>query len=171
MTDLICVAVIAGAFGVQGEVRLKSFTSKPEAIADYAPLSDETGTIDYDLRILRPIKNGLAVRLSGVTTKEQADALRGVKLFVPRLRLPQLPDDEYYYSDLVGMAVLDSGGTELGMIKAVQNHGATDLLEVQCPDHSATVLLPFTRAVVPTVDLTARWVITDPPDGSFPDPK
>ena len=116
MTDLICVAVIAGAFGVQGEVRLKSFTSDPEAIADYAPLSDESGTIDYDLHILRPIKNGLAVQLSGVTTKEQADALRGFNLFMPRLRLPELTDDEYYHSDLVGMAVLDSSGTELGMI-------------------------------------------------------
>jgi 16S rRNA processing protein RimM len=113
----------------------------------------------------------LAVRLSGITTKEQADALRGVKLFVPRARLPQLPDDEYYYSDLIGMAVLDSGGTELGHIKAVQNHGATDLLEVQSLDHSDTVLLPFTRTVVPTVDLTSRRVITDPPDGAFPDPK
>ena len=171
MSDLICVAVIAGAFGVQGEVRLKSFTSQAEAIADYAPLSDEDGSNLYELRVLRSIKNGLAVRLSGVTNKEQADALRGIKLFVPRVRLPQLPDDEYYYSDLIGMTVLDSGGTELGQIKSVQNHGATDLLEVQCPDHSATVLLPFTRAMVPNVDLTARRVITDPPDGAFPDPK
>ena len=171
MSDLICVAVIAGAFGVQGEVRVKSFTAKADAIADYGPLSDEDGDNHYDLSILRSIKNGLAVRLSGITTKEQADAMRGVRLFVPRARLPQLPDDEYYYSDLIGMAVLDSGGTELGHIKAVQNHGATDLLEVQCLDHSATVLLPFTRAVVPTVDLASRRVITDPPDGAFPDPK
>ena len=171
MSDLICVAAIAGAFGVQGEVRLKSFTSEATAVADYEPLCTEDGTMQYYLQILRPIKNGLAVQLSGVGSKEQADALRGVKLFVPRDRLPELPDNEFYHSDLIGLAVLNTGGLELGRIKSVQNHASTDLLEVQLCATSDTVLLPFTRTLVPTVDLIARRVITDPPNGMFPDPK
>ncbi|MFV0514085.1 MAG: ribosome maturation factor RimM [Jhaorihella sp.] len=164
---LVCVGAVAGAFGVQGEVRLKSFCAVPEDIAGYAPLTTGDGGQSYTVRLTRPIKNGFAARLGGVTTKEQADALRGVRLYAPRDRLPSLPDDEYYHADLIGLAVLDTGGTPLGRIKSVLNHGAGDLLEVEIPGNSATVLLPFTLAAVPTVDLGARRVIADPPDGLF----
>ena len=167
--DLICVGAIAGAFGVHGEVRLKSYTADPEAIEDYNPLTTEDGSRSFDVGILRPIKNGLAVRLSTVTSKEQADALKGVKLFVPRDRLPSLPDDEFYHTDLIGLDVFDTGGTGLGRVKAVLNHGAGDLLEIHGPGLKSTVLLPFTREAVPTVDLDKRRVIADPPDGLFPD--
>ena len=166
--DRICVGAIAGSFGVKGEVRLKSFCADPAAIADYAPLHDETGTNDFTVKIIRTVKNGFAVRLSGVTTKEQADALRGTQLFADRGNLPGLSDEEYYHTDLIGMAVLDTGGSELGRLKAVQNHGAGDLLEVTLTTSSATVLVPFTRAVVPTVDLATGRIIVDPPDGLFP---
>jgi 16S rRNA processing protein RimM len=167
MSELICVGAIAGAFGVQGEVRLKSFTADPEAIATYGPLSTEDGAQSYTVRIGRPVKNGFAVRLSGVATKEQADALRGVRLYVARDRLPSLPDDEYYHADLIGLEVVDTGGTVLGQVKAVLNHGAGDLLEIHAPGMAATVLLPFTLAAVPTVDLTAGRIVADPPDGLF----
>ncbi len=165
--DLICVASIAGAFGVKGEVRLKSYTSDPEAIEAYNPLVTQDGTRSFDVGVLRPIKNGLSVRLSSVTTKEDADALKGVELFVPRSRLPSLPDDEYYHTDLIGLEVRDTGGTLLGTVKSVQNHGAGDLLEIQGAGLRATVLLPFTLAVVPTVDLSAGRIIADPPEGLF----
>jgi 16S rRNA processing protein RimM len=97
MSDLICVGTIAGAFGVQGEVRLKSFTADPTAIADYAPLSNEDGTQIFSVTLTRPINNGFAARLGGVKTKEEADALKGVKLFAEREKLPELPDDELSY--------------------------------------------------------------------------
>lgn len=167
--DLICVASIAGAFGVRGEVRLKSFTAEAEAIEDYNPLQTEDGSKTFDVGIVSAIKNGLSVRLSNVATKEEADALKGVKLFVPRDRLPSLPDDEYYHTDLMGLEVFDTGGTKLGVVKSVQNHGAGDLLEVHGPGLKTTVLLPFTLAAVPTVDLGAGRVVADPPDGLFPD--
>ena len=167
--DLICVASIAGAYGVRGEVRLKSFTADPEAIEDYNPLTTEDGSQSFDIGIIQSIKNGLAVRLSSVSTKEEADALKGVSLFVPRSRLPSLPDDEFYHADLMGLDVFDTGGTKLGRVKTVQNHGAGDLLEIHGPGLKATVLLPFTRTAVPTVDLTAGRVIADPPEGLFPD--
>ena len=165
MTDLICVGAIGGAFGVQGEVRLKSFTADPAAIADYAPLCREDGGGSYLVRITREIKGGFVAQLSGVATKEQADALKGLRLYAPRDRLPGLPDDEFYHADLIGLAVFDTGGAALGTVKAVHNHGATDLLELTVPGASRSVLLPFTQAVVPTVDLRAGRIIADPPEG------
>jgi 16S rRNA processing protein RimM len=167
MTEMVCVGAIAGAYGVRGEVRLKSFTAEAEAIADYAPLTTEDGTQSFTLTITRAIKNGLAARLSGVSTKEEADALKGTQLFVPRDRLPDLDDDEFYYTDLVGLEVRDTGGTVLGHVKSVQNHGATDLLEIHGPGLKATVLLPFTREAVPTVDVSGGRIIADPPEGLF----
>ncbi|MDG1127798.1 16S rRNA processing protein RimM [Rhodobacteraceae bacterium EhC02] len=167
MSDLICVAAIAGAFGVKGEVRLKSFTADPLAIGEYAPLTTEDGKRSFDVALAGQLPNGLLVRLSGVGTKEEADALKGMKLFVPRDRLPALPDDEYYHADLIGLTVLDTGGTTLGRVKAVLNHGAGDILEVQVPGSSDTVLLPFTLEAVPTVDLASGRIIADPPEGLF----
>ncbi|WP_127114640.1 ribosome maturation factor RimM [Shimia sediminis] len=167
MTDMVCVGAIAGAYGVRGEVRLKSFTAEAEAIADYAPLTNEDGSQSFDLRVTRAIKNGLAVRLSGVATKEDADALKGLRLYVPRDRLPDLPEDEYYHADLIGLEVRDTGGTVLGTVKSVQNHGSSDLLEIHGPGLTVTVLLPFTREAVPTVDLASGRIIADPPEGIF----
>ncbi|MEX0340023.1 MAG: ribosome maturation factor RimM [Arenibacterium sp.] len=169
MTDLICVGAIAGAFGVRGEVRLKSFCATPEDIADYAPLLTEDGTQSFSLTLTRPIKSGFGARLGGVTTKEAADALKGTRLFAPRDRLPSLPDDEYYHADLIGLDVLDTGGAPLGRVVSVQNHGASDLLEIRAPGLRETVLLPFTLAAVPTVDLAQNRLIADPPEGLFPE--
>jgi 16S rRNA processing protein RimM len=165
MTELICVGAIAGAFGVHGDVRLKSFTATPEDIAAYAPLFTEDGTRQFDITLTGDVKQGFSARLSGVLTKEQADALRGTRLFAPRDRLPSLPDDEFYHADLIGLAVHDPGGALIGTVKAVHNHGASDLLELNLPGQSRTVLLPFTQAVVPTVDLANLKIIADPPEG------
>lgn len=165
MSDLICVGAIAGSFGVHGEVRLKSFTAEPTAIADYAPLTSEDQQHSFSITLTRPIKNGFAARLGGVKTKEEADALKGVKLYAEREKLPDLPDDEYYYSDLIGLDVYDTGGTLLGRVKDVMNHGAADLLEIKGPASQNTILMPFTKEVVPTVDLTQGRIVADPPEG------
>lgn len=167
MSELVCVGAIAGSYGVRGEVRLKSFTAQAEAIAAYAPLQTEDGNRQFDLTITRAIKNGLAARLSGIATKEEADALKGLRLFVPRDRLPDPDEDEYYHADLIGLEVRDTGGTVLGQVKSVQNHGATDLLEIHGPGLKTTVLLPFTHAAVPTVDIATGRIIVDPPEGLF----
>ncbi len=119
------------------------------------------------LTITRPVKGGFAVRLSGVKSKEQADALRGTTLHAPRDALPALPDDEYYYADLIGVRAVDTGGADLGQVHAVHNHGATDLLELRVKGQKGTVLVPFTMAIVPTVDLTAGRIVIDPPEGLF----
>ncbi len=166
---MIIVGALAGAFGVKGEVRLKSFTSDPEDIALYGPLFTEDGSRSFEVRLTGHLKNAFSARLSGVKTKEQADALRGLQLFVPRKKFPKLPDDEFYYADLVGLSVFDAGGRQVGQIKAVQNHGASDLLEILTDGGSQSVLLPFTRLNVPTVDIASGKIIIDPPEGLFED--
>ena len=165
MTDLVCVGALAGAYGVKGESRLKSFCAVPEDIARYSPLTDERGAAAYAVTLTGTISNGFAARIAGVTSKEQADALRGVRLYARREQLPSLPDDEFYHADLIGLEVLDTGGTPLGHVRSVLNHGAGDLLEIHGPGLAATLLLPFTRAAVPTVDLERGRIIADPPDG------
>jgi 16S rRNA processing protein RimM len=165
MSERVCVGAIAGAFGVKGEVRLKSFCANPEAIATYGPLSSEDGSVSWDVRLTRPVANGFAARLSGIATKEAADALRGTRLFAPRDRLPALTDDEFYHADLINLTVLDTGGTELGQVRAILNHGAGDLLEIHRSGGKSPLLLPFTKAVVPTVDLASGRIIADPPEG------
>ncbi len=162
----VCVGALAGAFGVKGEVRLKSFCAEPEAIADYAPLYTEDGARRFGVTITRAIPNGFAARLTGVETREEAEALKGTRLFAERERLPALPDDEFYHADLIGLQMLDAGGTTLGTVIAVHNHGAGDLLEVR-PANGQTILVPFTHEIVPTVDLSAGRIIADPPDGLF----
>lgn len=164
--DMICVGSMGGAFGIRGDVRIKSFCAEPSDIADYNPLHLDDGR-EITLTLIGPIKTGYSARVSGVKTKEQADALNGAKLFVPRERLPALPDDEFYYTDLVGLDVVDTGGALLGQVKSVQDHGAGDLLEVHGPGLKTSVLVPFTKQAVPTVDLNARRIVVDPPEGLF----
>lgn len=162
--DRVCVGAIAGAFGVKGEVRLKSFCSEPEDIAAYGPLWLEDGSRSFTVKLTRPVTGGLGARLSGIATKEDGDALRGATLWADRTRLPRLPDDEFYHTDLIGLDVFDTGGAPLGRVRAVQNFGAGDILEIYAPGRKTTLMLPFTLAVVPTVDLTARRIIADPPE-------
>ena len=164
--DHICVGAIAGSFGVQGEVRLKSFCSDPEAIAAYGPLFSEDGKTSYKIKLTRPVAGGLGARIAGVETKEQADALRGVSLYVDKKKLPHLPDDEFYHADLIGLAAFDTGGQPVGTVRAIYNHGAGDILEIDRPG-GGTILLPFTLAAVPVVDLPGRRIVADPPEGTL----
>lgn len=165
----VCVGAIAGAFGVRGEVRLKSFCAEPEAIARYGPLWTEDGTRSFEVTLQRPVKGGFAARLSGVSTREQAEALRGTRLHADRSALPPTGEDEFYHADLIGLAVFDTGGAAIGTVAAVLDHGAGDLLEVRGPGLGTGALIPFTREIVPTVDLALGRVIVDPPEGLLPD--
>ncbi len=163
--DRICVGAIAGAFGVAGEVRLKSYCAEPTAIADYGPLYTEDGTRSFRITLTRPVAGGLGARVQGVKTKEEADALRGTQLYADRARLPHLPDDEFYHADLIGLAVQDTGGVALGTVQAVHNHGAGDILEISGPGLKSALMVPFTLVAVPTVDLTTRRIVVDLPEG------
>lgn len=161
MKDHVCLGAIMGSYGVRGEARVKSFCAEPSAIGDYGTLTDDAGR-RYTVTVIRPVKGGYAVRLSGVSDKEAADALKGQRLWAPRSALPALPDDEFYHSDLIGLAAFDTGGVDLGRVHAVHDHGAGDLLELR-PDGGESILVPFTCAAVPTIDLAAGRLIVDPP--------
>ena len=169
MTEMICVGAIAGSYGVRGELRVKSYCAVPEDIETYTPLWSEDRSRQFALAILHPIKNGFAARITDVSTKEEADALRGTALYADRDQLPSLPDDEFYHADLIGLSVYDTGGVLLGTVKTVRNHGADDLLELQLAGTSATTFLPFTKAAVPTVDLASGRIVADPPHGVLPE--
>lgn len=161
---LICIGAFAGAFGVTGEVRIKSFCTEPADIVGYGPLMSEDGSRTFKVTLTRPVAGGLGARVAGVTTREAAEALRGTSLFVPRDRLPSLPDDEFYHADLIGLEAFDTGGALVGKVIAVHNHGAGDILELSLASHKSALLLPFTKAIVPTVDLSVRRLIVDLPD-------
>lgn len=160
-SNRICVGAIAGAFGVRGEVRLKSFCAVAEDIATYGELTSEDGKRSFTVKLTRSVNGGLGARLSGVETKEQADALKGETLWADRAALPSLPDDEFYHADLIGLEVMDTGGASLGRVRAIYDHGAGDILEVYGP--AGVLLIPFTQAAVPTVDLAAGRIVADPP--------
>ncbi len=164
----ICVGKIGAAHGIQGEVKLFSFTADPLAVGTYGPLESADGTRAVEIEALRPAKDCLVARLKGVADRAAAERLRNLELFVPRGRLPQPADnDEFYHADLIGLTVLDTQGAALGEIVAVQNFGAGDLIEVQLPDGGERVMLPFTVAAVPVVDIAGGRVVIDPPQGLF----
>lgn len=157
MKKPICLGAFAGAQGVRGEVKVKSFTAIPADIASYGSLADEKGQRQFSLELLRETKPGFFVaRLDGVQSREQAEALKGVRLYVARSCLPPPAADEFYYQDLVGLKVRASDGANLGQVKAVLNHGAGDLLElIDEPGEKGTRLVAFTKEAVPEIDFAA----------------
>jgi 16S rRNA processing protein RimM len=161
---LVLVGRIAGAFGVKGEVRLSAYTATPQALLAYRTLLREDGSPALTLLSGRPQKDDLVGRVAEIETKEQADALRGLQLYVPREALPEPEDDEYYLTDLIGMAVFNVHGTVLGKVKAVQDFGAGDILEIDPGRGGSTWYLPFTREAVPEVDIAAGRILAVKPN-------
>jgi 16S rRNA processing protein RimM len=171
-SDRICVAQIGAAHGIRGEVRLRSFTAEPEAVARYGTLQTEDGRRGFEIAALRPVKGGLIVRLRGIDDRNAAESLCNLRLYVPRARLPATEDAEtFYHADLIGLAVVDTAGAPLGTVAAVHNFGAGDLIEVEPGEGGPTALLPFTEAVVPEIDLASRKLVVDPPQGVFDEPE
>jgi 16S rRNA processing protein RimM len=166
-SERVLVARIGAAHGIKGEVRVKAYTADPRGIASYGPLEAPGGRL-FEVASLRPAAGPaadmLVVKFKGIADRNAAEALNGVELSIPRDRLPPAGEDEYYHADLIGLTAFRPDGVELGTVIAVQNYGAGDLLEI-APKRGETLLVPFTRAVVPEVDLALRKVIIDPPEG------
>lgn len=166
VTPTVLVGAVAGAFGVRGEVKVKSFTDQPEDVFDYAPFCDEAGRVILTVQSWRHIKDGFAAYVVEVTNRDEAQALKSTKLYARREVLPDLEPDEYYQADLVGLAVEDLEGSPLGQVKAVVNYGAGDLLEISgTPGAKGVWLLPFTLEAAPHVDMIKRRITADPPAG------
>jgi 16S rRNA processing protein RimM len=162
VTDRICVAQIGAAHGVRGEVRLRSFTEDPTAVASYGPLESEDGKRHFTIEALRPAKDHFVVRLKDVVDREAAEKLTNLKLYVSRDKLPPIEEDEtFYHADLVGLAAVARDGTALGTVTAVYNFGAGDVLEIK-PDRGEPLMVPFTDTAVPEIDMKARRMVVVP---------
>jgi len=161
--DLICIAVIAGAHGVHGAVKVKSYTQVPSDFSAYGPLLDESGQVLLTPKNPRPVGKYFTMRSPEITTREAAEAFKGTQLYVPREALPAPEDeDDFYYTDLVGLEVKSTDGKRLGTVKAVHEFGAGDMLEIQPPkgaEKPASWFHPFTKVAVPKVDLGAKRIV------------
>jgi 16S rRNA processing protein RimM len=155
----ICVARLGAAHGVRGEIKLWSFTADPAAVVDYGPFDTVDGRV-IEIETLRPARDFFVARVKGIADRDAAERLRNVELFVPRARLPATDDaDEFYHADLVGLAVVDAAGAPLGTVVALHNFGAGDIIEVRRADANDTVMLPFTQAAVPQIDVAGGRVV------------
>ena len=160
----ICVARIGAAHGVRGAVKLWTFTEDPLAVQRYGTLTTKDGARQFEVTHAREAKDHLVATLKGVTTRDEAERLNGLELYVAREKLPATDDDEYYHADLIGLAAVTTAEAPLGRVIAIHNFGAGNIIEI-APPQGSTLLLPFTNAVVPSVDLAAgRVVIELPPE-------
>jgi 16S rRNA processing protein RimM len=157
---LILMGVFGAPQGVRGEVRIKSLTGDPSAIGAYGPLMDQGRTRAFAFESLRPLKDDILVaRVAGVSTREAAEALKGVEIFARRDQLPPPSEDEFYYDDLVGLEAVDMAGERVGRVVSLMNYGAGDLLEIAPDEGGETLLLPFTKRVAPRIDFDAGRIV------------
>ena len=161
----VCLGVVAGTHGVKGEVRILSYTARPEDVAGYGPLDDEAGGRSFALEVRGRGKGTLIARIRGVENRAAAAALKGTRLFIDRGALETPAADEFYYADLVGLEARLGSGDRLGRVASVHNFGAGDLLEVEPAGDGASLLVPFTKESVPVVDTDDGFVVLVPPDG------
>jgi 16S rRNA processing protein RimM len=167
----ICIARIGAAHGVHGAVKLWTFTEDPFAVKAYGPLSNRDGTRKFEVTTAREAKGHLVATLHGIDTRDEAERLNGLELYVAREKLPETDEGEYYHADLIGLAAVTEAGEPIGRVVAIHNFGAGVIIEI-APPQGATKLLPFTNAVVPTVDLAGGRVVIALPgeiEGDDPD--
>ena len=164
MAERICVAQIGGAHGLRGDVKLKSFTADPMAVKDYGPLTTEDGSASFEIEALRAAKGHLVARFRGVSDRSAAERLAHLMLFVPRDRLPPPSADEFYHADLIGLCAVTADGTEIGTVAAIHDFGAGDILELRPQAGGATIMVPFTAAFVPSVDVAGGRIVVAPPE-------
>lgn len=168
---LILVGQVAGGFGVRGEVRVTAWTADPLALTAYGPLLRADGSVGLTLTTARPDKTGVVARAREIATKEQADAMRGVKLYVPRDRFPEPEEDEFYLTDLIGLEARDAEDAVIGRVKSVPNFGAGDMLEIAPASGGQTWYLPFTREAAPEVRIQDGWLrVIRPTEVGEPEP-
>lgn len=166
--DRVCVGAVAGAHGVRGLLRIKSFTATPRDVASYGPVISEDGRVTLTLTVTGEAKGVVLCRAPEVVDRDRADALKGVRLYVDRTRLPDIADaEEYYHADLIGLRAETTAGDVLGRVRAIHDFGAGDVVEIvpEPRGGAPTLVVPFTRAAVPTIDLEGGRLIVDPPAG------
>lgn len=156
--ERVLIGEIGAPQGLKGEVRLRAYTQEPDGIAGYGALEDEAGRV-IEIETVRVTPKALIARIKGVTTREAAEALTHTKLYLPRARLPESDEEEWYYTDLVGLAAVDKAGAEIGTVAAMHNYGAGDIIEIAPASGGANLLVPFTSAAVPEVDIEQGRIV------------
>ena len=167
--DLVLLGVVTGVRGLKGDLRIKSFTADPEDLATYGPLWDEAGEVSYRVSVIGEVKGHLIARIKGVSNRTTAETLKGLKLHIFRSALPDPEEDEFYHSDLIGLQAITTSGEVLGTVSAVEAFGAGAVLEVAGGPYKG-LMVPFTKEVVPEVDLKIGTVTVDPPEGLLEPP-
>jgi 16S rRNA processing protein RimM len=151
---------------------LRSFTEEPASFVRYSPLETEDGSRKLEPASVRSTSEGaLVVHFKGVADRDAAVRLRGLRLFIPRTRLPALDEDTYYHADLIGLSALGPDDAPVGTVCAVHNFGAGDLLEIAPVSGGPSLMVPFTKEAVPLVDLSGRrlrMAMTGAPAGPLP---
>lgn len=163
MQRRVLLGQVLGAHGVRGAVLVRSYTADPEAIADYGALESEDGASSFEIAVEGATAKGLICRMAGIADRTGAERLKGVRLFVPRDRLPPAAEGEYYHADLVGLSAVTESGAALGTVTAVLNHGAGDILEVRPEGEKRTALYPMIEGVVVSVDIAGGVIVLAPP--------
>ena len=164
MANRICVARIGAAHGVRGEVKLWSFTEDPAAVAHYGPLETQDGTRCFEIEALRAAKDHFVARIAGVSDRDAAEKLRNIELYIPRARLPKIEEtDTFYHADLVGLDAVTPAGARVGIVHALHNFGAGDIIEIAPAGGGDPLMLPFNETTVPKIDVAARQVVVVPP--------
>jgi 16S rRNA processing protein RimM len=159
MKKRVCLGAFAGAHGVKGEFKVKTFTETPENVAVYGPLESEDGSRRFSLRLVRILKSDLVIATAAeIESREEAAALAGTRLYVDRAVLPEADEDEFYLEDLVGLEARGEDGRRLGVVTALHNFGAGDIVEVKL-DGGGPLLLPFTKETVPEIDVDAGRIV------------
>ncbi len=170
ISQLVCVGAIAGAFGVRGEVKIKPFTADAMACVSYGALLDQAGHVVITPKQPRLVKKFIAVTAKEVETREQAEALKSVKLYVPRSSLPETDEDEFYYTDLIGLSVETVTGEDMGRVKAVHDFGGGDILEISTPGQKDWYH-PFTKLAVPFIDVASKRLTIEIVEADEPAPE
>lgn len=166
----LCVGIVTGPHGIRGAVRLKSFTAEPADIGAYGPVSDESGGRRFTLRIQGTVKGAVIAEITGVADRNAAEALKGLQLFVDRDQLPAPEEEEFYHADLIGLRAELVSGEDLGTVVALHDFGAGQSLEIAAKD-GGSLLVPFTKAAVPSIDIAAGRLLVDPPVGLLEKPE
>lgn len=163
-SSYVCVGVIVAPQGVRGELKLHSYTQNPEDLTAYGPLYNQSGTKTFNLHVKRVQNDVLIATLEGCTDRNAAEVLRGTKLYIPREALPDIEADEFYYEDLLGLKVVRPDLSVVGTVKAIHNFGAGDVLELALLESDKTEMLPFTREIIPTINLKEGFVVVHLPE-------
>lgn len=160
-SHLVCLGVITTAHGIRGAIRIKTFTESPENLTRYGSLQDDKGNT-YKLKVLDIKQTGIVTAsITGITTRNEAEALRGTSLYIERDRLPTPKEEEFYHLDLIGLVALDLAGDKIGVVETVHNFGAGDLLEIKLVSGQLQ-MIPFRLDSVPTVDVSGGTLTIDP---------